>query len=140
MKNIQIAALLSLGLLAACGGEQPAAKPDAAPPAPAAAPAPAAPAPAPVAAAPAAAAAPDGAQIYGTYCVACHGADGKGNNGLGGNYAEVLGGKSDDELMASIKNGKTGTIGVMPPWGGTLNDEQIKAVLGYVKESFGPKG
>lgn len=137
MKNTQIAALLSLGLLAACGGDAPPAKaPEAAKPAPAAA---AAPAPAPAAAA-VAAAAPDGAQIYATYCVVCHGADGKGNNGLGGNYAEVLPGKSDDDLMASIKNGKTGAIGTMPPWGGTLNDEQVKAVLGYVKESFGPKG
>jgi mono/diheme cytochrome c family protein len=139
MKNLQIAALLSLGLLTACGGDPPA-KPEAPKAEPAAAPAPAAPPPAPVAAEPVAAAAPDGAQIYGTYCVACHGADGKGNNGLGGNYADVLPGKTDEALMASIKNGKTGAIGTMPPWGGTLNDEQIKAVLGYVKTTFGPKG
>ena len=65
---------------------------------------------------------------------------GKGSAYLGGNYADVLPGKTDEALMASIKNGKTGAIGTMPPWGGTLNDEQIKAVLGYVKTTFGPKG
>ena len=81
-----------------------------------------------------------GKMIVDQVCAACHGADGKGNNGLGGNYAEVLAGRKDEDLIASIKNGKTGKIGVMPPWGGTLNDDQIKAVLGYVKEKYGPKG
>jgi mono/diheme cytochrome c family protein len=43
----------------------------------------------------------------------------------------------DEVLIASIKNGKTGTVGTMPPWGGTLSDAQITAVLGYVRTSFG---
>ena len=85
------------------------------------------------------AAAPDGKAIYTQYCVACHGADGKGNNALGGDYSVVLKDREDAELIASIKNGKTGSIGVMPPWGAVLKDDQIAAVLGYVKSEFGPK-
>ncbi len=87
----------------------------------------------------AAATAPDGKAIYTQYCVACHGADGKGNNGLGGDYSVVLAERSDEELMASIVNGKMGSIGAMPPWGAVLKDDQIKAVLNYIKTEYGPK-
>jgi cytochrome c oxidase cbb3-type subunit 3 len=133
---LRVSVLLPVLVLAACGGSEPAPAPEAAP----AAPAKTAPAKAEPAAAAKAAAAPDGEAIYNQYCVACHGADGKGNNGLGGSYAEVLPGKTDAELIASIKNGKTSATGAaMPPWGGTLKDDQIKAVLEYVKGKYGPK-
>ena len=71
---------------------------------------------------------------------ACDGAGGRGSNGQGGTYAEGRAGSKDEELGASRRNGKPGKIGVMPRWGGRLKDEQIKAVLGYVKEKYGPKG
>jgi cytochrome c oxidase cbb3-type subunit 3 len=133
---LRVSVLLPVFVLAACGDTEPAPAPEAAPAAKAA---PAEAAPAAAAKAPAAAA-PDGEAIYNQYCVACHGADGKGNNGLGGSYADVLPGKTDAELIASIKNGKTSATGAaMPPWGGTLKDDQIKAVLGYVKAKYGPK-
>lgn len=99
---------------------------------------PAAPAPE---AAPAAPAAPvmDGKAIYEQNCQTCHQADGTGavnGQSIAGNYAERLG-KTDEELFNSIKNGFTGQIGSMPAWGGTLNDDQIKAVLGYVRATYG---
>ena len=129
-------ALLFFGLFAvACGGSEPAKTTEPAKTEKKAEPA--------KAAAPAAATAtakPDGKALYTQYCVACHGADGKGNNGLGGDYSKVLPERTDDELIAAIKNGKTGDIGAMPPWGAVLNDEQIQAVLTYVKAEFGPKG
>ncbi len=78
-----------------------------------------------------------GKKIYDTKCVVCHGADGKGNGGMGGDYAAVLPGKTDEELSKSIKEGKTGAIGAMPPWGAVLDDEQVADVLDYVKTSFG---
>lgn len=135
---LRVSVLLPVFVLAACGDTEPAPAPEAAPAAAAKA-APAEAAPAAAAKAPAAAA-PDGEAIYNQYCVACHGADGKGNNGLGGSYADVLPGKTDAELIASIKNGKTSATGAaMPPWGGTLKDDQIEAVLGYVKSKYGPK-
>lgn len=80
-----------------------------------------------------------GSAIYDQYCIACHGADGKGNNGLGGDYRKVLKDRDDQDLIASIKNGKVGSVGSMPPWGAVLDDDQIQAVLHYVKSTFGPQ-
>lgn len=81
----------------------------------------------------------EGNAIYDQYCIACHGADGKGNNGLGGDYRKVLKDRDDQDLIASIKNGKVGSVGSMPPWGAVLDDDQIHAVLHYVKSTFGPQ-
>ena len=81
----------------------------------------------------------DGKALYEQNCQTCHQADGTGavnGQSIAGNYAERLA-KPDEELTNSIKNGFTGTIGSMPAWGGTLNDDQIKAVLGYVRATYG---
>ena len=86
-----------------------------------------------------AAAPPDGKAIYNQYCVACHGDDGKGNHGLGGDYSVVLKDRDDAELMTSIQQGKKGSIGVMPPWGAILTEAQTRAVLDHVKTTYGPK-
>ena len=95
----------------------------------------------PVAAAPVAAPAPvmDGKALHEQTCQTCHQADGSGAVGgqaIAGNYAERLG-KTDEELFNSIKNGFTGSVGSMPAWGGTLNDDQIKSVLAYVRTTYG---
>ena len=45
--------------------------------------------------------------------------------------------KSDEELLRSIKVGRTGEIGVMPPWRGSLDEQQRKDVLAYIRASFG---
>lgn len=127
----------------ACGGSDPVA------PAPKPAPAPAAveePAPAPEAAAPEAgtpAGAADsaaGKEVYTTYCQACHQADGSGMNGmLAANFKDDPArlAQPDDVLIGVIKDGKTGTVGTMPPWGETLSDQEVVNVLAYVKETFG---
>lgn len=135
MSKFTLLALLAVG----CGGSPAPAPATEAPPAEApAAEAPAAEAPA--AEAPAAdAGALDGKALYEANCQTCHQADGTGMVGetkLAGNYKERLH-KSDDELFNSIKNGKTGEIGAMPPWGPTLSDDQIKAVLAYVRATYG---
>jgi len=88
----------------------------------------------------AAAAAPDGGAIYNTYCITCHQADGRGMNGtMAGNFVEDKErlAKSDEELINSITNGFTGPIGAMPAWGAVLNEEQIAAVLAYVRTTYG---
>ncbi len=140
MKRMMLVALLAIG----CGADdkpeaKPAATPAAAKPEAKPAPAPAPAAEAKPAEAPTEAAAIDGKAIYGQYCVACHGADGKGNNGLGASYVDdpTRLAQSDEDLIKSIKEGKQGNVGVMPPWGGTLNDDQIKAVLGFIRAEFG---
>ncbi len=120
MKKLLFATLL----LAACGGGESA--------------------PAPKAEAPKApegeAAKVDGKAIYDQYCVSCHQADG---TGMGGKMApdftqdKARLAKADADLEKSVKDGMTGDIGTMPPWGSTLKDDQIKAVVGYMKATFG---
>ena len=42
---------------------------------------------------------------------------------------------SDDDLLKTIKNGgaSVGKSPLMPPWGASLNDDQIKDVIAYVR-------
>lgn len=92
---------------------------------------------APVAAGPGDASA--GAEVYTTYCAACHQADG---TGMGGMLAAdfTSGGrldKSDAELLGSIRDGFKGKVGQMPPWKGTLDEQQMADVLAYVRASYG---
>jgi glucose/arabinose dehydrogenase len=65
-------------------------------------------------------------------CANCH-----GPNGSGGSAPSLLDdtwahGGSDAEIAASIKNGWPGTP--MPPFGGTLSDQDIRAMVIYIRE------
>jgi mono/diheme cytochrome c family protein len=123
-------ALLALwaALLGGCGE-------GAAPPPPAARPEPAAPsAPAP---GPAAA-------VYAQSCAPCHGADGKGKGPAATalpvqprDFTDpvVMGQRSDGDLFKIIKEGGQG-VGkspAMPPWGSTLSDAEIRALVAHVR-------
>ena len=89
-------------------------------------------------------AAEDGAQVYNTLCVACHGPDGKGLNGLpplvGSDWPKGPAARS----IKIVLNGLTGPVEVagktyaidMPPQGAVLSDEKIAAVLTYVRKTF----
>lgn len=70
-------------------------------------------------------AAVDGQKIFRTYCITCHGIDGK----LELNGAKDLGisEMSLDEKILHITNGK----GLMTPFKGILSDDEIKAVAEY---------
>jgi mono/diheme cytochrome c family protein len=94
--------------------------------------------------APAAAAVVPGKQAYETYCVACHGADGKadGPGALAMNPKpraftdKAWQAKVDDAHIAKvIKEGgaSVGLSATMAPWGGAINDEEIKNVVSYVR-------
>lgn len=90
-------------------------------------------------------AAEDGAQVYNTLCVACHGPDGKGLNGLpplvGSDW--ILG--QADRSIKIVLHGMTGPVEVarntynivMPPQGAVLSDEKIAAALSYVRKTYG---
>lgn len=149
--------------LAACGGsdsQTPTRAPAAAPPPPPTAatePAPTATAPTtvaaaePVAAAPAAApdAAPSGdaargAAPYATYCASCHGVKGDGDGPLAaaldpkptrhsdGAYMNAL---DDAHLYKAIAEGgaAVGKSPTMAPWAGTLDEQQIRDVVAFVR-------
>jgi mono/diheme cytochrome c family protein/glucose/arabinose dehydrogenase len=82
-----------------------------------------------------------GAEIYRTLCVACHQPDGRGREKvaptlLESRYTNGDPGASTRILLA----GKEGPVGLMPPLGGTLSDEQIASVLTYIRREWGNTG
>jgi mono/diheme cytochrome c family protein len=80
-----------------------------------------------------------GSDIYKSICVGCHQPDGKGKDKIAPSLVEsryVVGfdaGAPTRILLA----GKEGTIGLMPPLGASLNDEQIASVLTYIRREWG---
>lgn len=80
-----------------------------------------------------------GAEIYKGLCIGCHQEDGKGKDKIGANLVESPYVKSVDPnaVIRVLLSGKEGTIGLMPPVGGTYSDDQIAAVLTFVRRSWG---
>ncbi len=87
----------------------------------------------------------DGEEIYMTRCMSCHQAAGQGINGVfppldGSEW--VTGDKG--RLIRIVLQGLTGEVvvkdatysGSMPPWNAFLNDEQIAAVLTYIRSAW----
>jgi mono/diheme cytochrome c family protein len=79
---------------------------------------------------------------YRRYCIGCHGADGKGNGGTTGADLSAADGplrtKSDDLLLISVRDGKTGKIASMPAHKPVLSEEQIRQVLAFARQRFAP--
>ncbi len=134
---LPLIALLAVVLLAACGGGDE--------PQPTATPAPAAALPAaaqPVVAA-AAGNAEHGKQIYSQICIACHGPEAKGVQGLGKDLttSTFVAEKSDVEMVDFLKVGRDpsdplNTTGVaMPPKGGNpaLSDQDMLDIVAFVR-------
>lgn len=72
---------------------------------------------------------PDAEKIVKTSCATCHGQNLEGT--IGPKLADVGARLTQDQIAQVIKNGKTGSIGVMPP--GLLTDQkQIDAVAAYL--------
>jgi mono/diheme cytochrome c family protein len=74
----------------------------------------------------------DGKALYGSKCVACHGADGKGQSAM----AKKLGVKdltasalTAPQMEAIVTSGK----GKMTPFGGKLTPAEVKEVVAFVK-------
>jgi len=91
------------------------------------------------------AAAPDGKAIFTTKCAACHQA-----TGLGGGPYPPLAGNADvaasdtSNLILTVLNGRSGPIqvngktfsGAMPAWKDQLSDDDIAAVLTYIRSAW----
>jgi cytochrome c oxidase cbb3-type subunit 3 len=86
----------------------------------------------------------EGKKVYMQFCASCHGQSGKGD----GPAAAALNPKprdhtdrqymsslSDEQLFKVIKEGgaSVGKSPLMPPWGPSIKDEQIKDVIAYVR-------
>jgi mono/diheme cytochrome c family protein len=83
----------------------------------------------------------EGEAVYKSLCVACHQANGEGLEKLG---APLVGSPfASGPAHVAIRillNGKEGPVGLMPPLGTTLSDDQIAGVLTYVRRSWGNQG
>jgi mono/diheme cytochrome c family protein len=89
---------------------------------------------------------PDGHAVFNAQCVACHQADAKG---VPGNFPPLAG--NPDLFLARdfparmVLFGMSGKItvkgqqidGTMPPLGGVLKDDEIAAVVNFVRGNFG---
>ena len=85
-----------------------------------------------------------GKKLYGQFCASCHGQSGKGDGPAAAALnpkprdhtdKETMSKLSDDDLLKVIKNGgaSVGKSPLMPAWGASLKDDQIKDVIAYVR-------
>jgi len=88
----------------------------------------------------------DGKQLYDFYCAQCHGVDGagKGPNVTPDiattprdftNKAEMAK-RTDNDITTVIKSGgpAISKSALMPPWGTTISDEEVAALVSYVRQ------
>jgi len=84
----------------------------------------------------AAAGAQDAAGVYKAKCVACHGADGKGNTPAGKNMkvrdfaSPEVAKETDAELIEITAKGRN----KMPGYANSLKDAQIKELVAYIRD------
>ncbi|SEA31450.1 cytochrome-c oxidase, cbb3-type subunit III [Microbulbifer marinus] len=74
----------------------------------------------------------EGQKVFGTVCMACHGADGKGNQALGApNLTDNiwLYGSSREQIQHTIRGGRQN---VMPAQDDKLREDKIRLVAAYV--------
>jgi mono/diheme cytochrome c family protein/glucose/arabinose dehydrogenase len=82
-----------------------------------------------------------GRDIYRNICQGCHQPDGRGQDRIAPPLAGSTLALARADIPARILlSGKEGPTGLMPPIGSTINDEQIAAVLTYVRREWGQTG
>ena len=79
-----------------------------------------------------------GKDTYNAICAACHQPDGRGREEIapalvGSEFAIGAPGVA----IRIVLHGKEGTVGLMPPLGTVLNDEQLASVLTYIRREWG---
>lgn len=80
--------------------------------------------------APASEALQTGSDLFQKHCTVCHGTGGKGDIGPSLIDNEWKYGGDDDDLYFSIAKGRPGG---MPSWDHTLNEENIRAIMVYIR-------
>ena len=82
-----------------------------------------------------------GQEVYRNVCQACHQADGRGAERLAPSLIESSFALGPPEIPVRILlHGKEGATGLMPPVGQVFTDEQIAAVLTYIRREWGQPG
>jgi cytochrome c6 len=83
----------------------------------------------------------DAKAIYDKDCAKCHGPDGKGDTKMGKKLevkdytdAKVQSSMKDEDMVKAIKEGvKSGDTTKMKGFGDTLSDDDVKALVGYIR-------
>lgn len=82
-----------------------------------------------------------GSIVFRTYCVLCHGADGRGDGRAAKLYtprpANLTVSPFGDAYKEMIIRGGGASVGrssFMPPWGGELSEEQIQDLVIFLRE------
>jgi mono/diheme cytochrome c family protein/glucose/arabinose dehydrogenase len=80
-----------------------------------------------------------GAELYRNICMGCHQADGRGQERLAPSLVDskYVNAADPGATIRILLAGKEGKIGLMPPLGFTLTDDQIAAVLTYIRREWG---
>ncbi|MGH9371375.1 MAG: c-type cytochrome, partial [Vicinamibacterales bacterium] len=80
----------------------------------------------------------EGKTVYTTLCMACHQENGQGQEKVAPTLVGSGFALGEPGVPARILlNGKEGPVGLMPPLGAVITDEQIAAVLTYTRRSWG---
>jgi putative membrane-bound dehydrogenase-like protein len=79
-----------------------------------------------------------GRELYVNLCQACHQPDGRGQDRVAPSLLGSVLLLAAPEIPARVLlNGKEGAIGLMPPMGSALTDEQVASVLTYIRREWG---
>jgi mono/diheme cytochrome c family protein len=82
-----------------------------------------------------------GREVYRNVCETCHQPDGRGQDRMAPSLVDSEFALAPPEIPARILlNGKEGAVGLMPPLGATLSDDDLAAVLTYVRREWGQTG
>jgi mono/diheme cytochrome c family protein len=82
-----------------------------------------------------------GREIYRNVCETCHQPDGRGQDRVAPSLVGSELALAPVSVTARIlMNGKEGSVGLMPPLGATLSDNEVAAVLTYVRREWGQTG
>jgi mono/diheme cytochrome c family protein len=80
----------------------------------------------------------EGKDVYENLCQACHQPDGRGLENAAPSLigSDIVVGPADIAARVLL-HGKEGTVGLMPPLGAMLTDQQIAAALTFIRRSWG---
>lgn len=79
-----------------------------------------------------------GQTVYEGICQACHQDDGRGKDTVAPSLVgSALATGAAPNAIRILMNGKEGPIGLMPPLGQSFTDDQVAAVLTYVRRQWG---
>ncbi|MEP6915532.1 MAG: cytochrome c, partial [Acidobacteriota bacterium] len=82
-----------------------------------------------------------GQEVYRNVCQPCHQPDGRGQDKIAATLVGSPLALGPAQVPARILlNGKEGPIGLMPPVGQVFTDDQIAAVLTYIRREWGQAG